>query len=93
MDYRPGLLIHSRGAMEQIIVRRGKFLTFELLKRTFADDPNVQIIWDRRRLDNPPPKAEVSERRSLPPAEWDRLDYFFASGRRPNRPGSAPKES
>jgi hypothetical protein len=93
MDYRPGLLIHSRGAMEQIIVRRGKFLTFELLKRTFADDPNVQIIWDRRRLDNPSPKAEMSERRSLPPAEWERLDYFFASGKGPNRLGSPPKES
>ena len=31
-----------------VIVRRGHFATFELLSRTFADDPSVQIIWDRR---------------------------------------------
>ena len=31
-----------------VIVRRGHFATFELLTRTFADDPSVQIMWDRR---------------------------------------------
>ena len=31
-----------------VIVRRGHFATFELLSRTFADDPSVQIVWDRR---------------------------------------------
>jgi hypothetical protein len=70
--------------MDQIIVRRGRLLTFELLRRTFGGDPNVEIIWDRRRLDNPPRNSETAERRGRPPAEWERLDYFFASGRRPN---------
>ena len=31
--------------MERIIVRRGRFLTYELLRRTFGGDPNVEIIW------------------------------------------------
>ena len=31
-----------------VVVRRGHFATFELLTRTFSDDPGVQIIWDRR---------------------------------------------
>jgi hypothetical protein len=53
--------------MERIIVRRGRFLTYELLRRTFGDDPDVKIIWDRGR----------------PPREWERLDYVFASGKRP----------
>jgi hypothetical protein len=75
--------------MEQIIVRRGRFLTYELLRRTFGDDPNVEIIWDRRRgTDAPPAGGETVERRGRPPAEWDRLDYMFTSGRRPNEPPS-----
>jgi hypothetical protein len=67
--------------VERIIVRRGRFLTYELLRRTFGEDPNVEIIWDRRRpVDNPPVDAE---RRGRPPVEWDRLDYIFISGKRP----------
>ena len=65
--------------MDRIIVRRGRFLTYELLRRTFGDDPNVEIIWDRRRsLDTP-----TTERRGRPPLEWERLDYLFTSGKRP----------
>src|SRR5262245_30153540 len=37
------------GGVERIIVRRGRYLTFELLRRTFGDDPNIEILWDRRR--------------------------------------------
>jgi hypothetical protein len=73
--------------MEQIIVRRGRFLTYELLRRTFGDDPNVEIIWDRRRgPDTASPNGHSFERRGQPPAEWDRLDYMFASRKRPNEP-------
>ena len=71
--------------MERIIVRRGRFLTFELLRRTFGDDPNVEIMWDRRRpIDTTGENGAPSERRGRPPVEWDRLDYIFTSGIRPN---------
>ncbi len=71
--------------MERIIVRRGRFLTFELLRRTFGDDPNVEIMWDRRRpIDTTDDTGTPSERRGRPPVEWDRLDYIFTSGKRPS---------
>jgi hypothetical protein len=67
--------------VERIIVRRGRFLTYELLRRTFGTDPNVEIIWDRRR---PVDESSVDvDRRGRPPVEWERLDYIFTSGRRP----------
>ena len=75
--------------VERIIVRRGRFVTYEQLRRTFGSDPNVEIIWDRRRpVDLVPGDAPVpgSERRGRAPTEWQQLDYFFASGRRPDMP-------
>jgi hypothetical protein len=73
--------------VEKIIVRRGRFLTYELLRRTFGDDPNVEIIWDRRRpIDGASSDGHGTERRGRPPVEWDRLDYIFTSGKRPNAP-------
>ena len=59
--------------MERIIVRRGRFLTYELLRRTFGDDPNVEIMWDRRcPIDAPPPggRRAPSERRGR---RWGRM--------------------
>ncbi len=72
--------------MERIIVRRGRFLTYELLRRTFGDDPNIEIIWDRRRpMDSAAAAAGAPvDRRGRPPLEWERLDYLFTSGKRPN---------
>lgn len=75
--------------MERIIVRRGRFLTYELLRRTFGDDPNVEIIWDRRRPTDAPKTAPV-ERRGRPPLEWERLDYLFTSGKRPKDRNEPP---
>lgn len=68
--------------MERIIVRRGRFLTYELLRRTFGGDPNVEIIWDRRRAANAVAAegAPESERRGRPPDQWYRLDYLFTTG-------------
>ena len=68
-----------------VIVRRGHFATFELLTRTFADDPSVQIIWDRRigerRLAAESP-AEIdrrrSDRRRVPPTQWGQLNYMIS---------------
>ena len=61
--------------MERIIVRRGRLITYELLRRTFGVDPNVEIIWDRRKTERAAPMS--AERRGLPPVEWERLDYIF----------------
>lgn len=75
--------------LERIIVRRGRFRTYELLRRTFGKDPNIEIIWDRRRSQTDA-RAEndalteeaVAERRSRLPIEWERLDYLFTNGTR-----------
>lgn len=68
-----------------VIVRRGHFATFELLTRTFADDPLVQIIWDRRiaerrQLTGRTVKDEMrrGDRRSKPPVQWSQLNYMIA---------------
>ena len=68
--------------VERIIVRRGRFLTYELLRRTFGQDPNVEIIWDRRRApeEGAAPRPPQVERRLPPPVEWERLDYLFTIG-------------
>ena len=69
-----------------VVVRRGHFATFELLTRTFSDDPGVQIIWDRRirerrqsgdRLGHEDRRAG-SDRRRVPPSQWGQLNYMFA---------------
>lgn len=38
----------ERVPAQRIVVRRGQVATFELLERTFAHDPSVEIVWDRR---------------------------------------------
>jgi hypothetical protein len=70
-----------------VIVRRGHFATFELLTRTFADDPGVQIIWDRRigerrqAVEGPGSRnRRRSDRRRLPPTQWGQLNYMIAAG-------------
>jgi hypothetical protein len=69
-----------------VIVRRGHFATFELLTRTFADDPMVQIIWDRRigerrQFEDVRAAAERrrSDRRRVPPVQWGQLNYMIAT--------------
>jgi hypothetical protein len=66
--------------LERIIVRRGRFLTYELLRRTFGGDPNVEIVWDRRRAAAPPAENPDQDRRGRPPEQWYRLDYLFTTG-------------
>ena len=72
-----------------VVVRRGHFATFELLTRTFSDDPGVQIMWDRRirerrqsadrvgSLENEKRRAG-RDRRRVPPSQWRQLNYMFA---------------
>jgi hypothetical protein len=70
-----------------VIVRRGHFATFELLSRTFSDDPSVQIIWDRRmgerRQEARGPgngeRRATSDRRRLLGSQWGQLNYVVAS--------------
>jgi hypothetical protein len=69
-----------------VIVRRGHFATFELLTRTFADDPMVQIIWDRRIGERRQPgdgrgvsERRRADRRRVAPMQWGQLNYMIAS--------------
>ncbi len=69
-----------------VIVRRGHFATFELLTRTFADDPTVQIIWDRRlgerrqsAGDAAPRNRRRCDRRRVPPSQWGQMNYMIAT--------------
>ena len=68
-----------------VIVRRGHFATYELLTRTFADDPTVQILWDRRmgerrQAARGPDDSERrrNDRRREPPSQWSQLNYIIA---------------
>ena len=70
--------------MERIIVRNGRFQIFGILRRTFGRDTNIEIMWDRRRTQARERRdAGDADRRGRPAFEWDRLDYIFASGMRP----------
>ena len=67
-------------------MRRGHFATFELLTRTFSDDPGVQIIWDRRMGERrrsgdragQQERRAGSDRRGVPPAQWRQWNYMVA---------------
>ncbi len=64
-----------------VIVRRGHFATYEVLTRAFADDPSVEIIWDRR-IDErrrSVDRIEGGERRRVPPAQWSQMHYMIAA--------------
>ena len=71
--------------MPLVIVQRGKLATFELLARTFAHDPTVRLVWDRREHDrrqtaSPAPEdRRRRDRRASPPASWDRFQYLVVS--------------
>ena len=70
--------------MERIIVRRGRFFTYDLLRRTFGDNPGIEVMWDRRRpLDALAALSDVPvERRER--VEWERQDYLYMSGKEPD---------
>jgi hypothetical protein len=72
-------------AANVVIVRRGHFATFELLTRTFADDPSVQIIWDRRMGERRQNGGRLldcerrqSDRRRPASKQWVQLNYMIA---------------
>jgi hypothetical protein len=83
---RQDQLANPVGATRLVVVRRGHFATFELLTRTFSDDPGVRIIWDRRmgeRRQSAGGRGDAerrrgSDRRRVPPSQWGQLNYMFA---------------
>jgi hypothetical protein len=85
---REGQLIKLHmAAANVVIVRRGHFATFELLMRIFADDPMVQIIWDRRigeRRQNGARTLDAdrrrTDRRRTAPTQWTQLNYYMIAG-------------
>jgi hypothetical protein len=73
-----------------VIVRRGHFATFELLTRTFIDDPTVKIMWDRRVAERrqaarSPGDGERrrTDRRRVPSSQWGQLNYIAADAASP----------
>jgi hypothetical protein len=78
---------HLVGDPKLVIVRRGHFATFELLSRTFSEDPDVQIVWDRRKEERrrsaygpgDSERRSNGDRRRPPPMQWGQLNYMIAS--------------
>ena len=67
--------------MKLITVRRAAVETYERLSRTFADAPNVQVVWEQRTQDRRSRTSESSvadrrsrERRRLT-KPWNHLGY------------------
>lgn len=67
--------------MKLIIVEPAKITTFRRLKETFADDLNVEVVFERRRRtrrqnsDPRGPERRAHERRRLSKA-WNGRDYI-----------------
>jgi hypothetical protein len=67
--------------MKLIIVDRSKIDTFRRLKETFADDLNVEVVFERRvrhrrtSSDRRGPERRAHERRRLS-KEWRGRDYI-----------------
>lgn len=71
----------TEGHLQLVVVRRDAFATFELLCRTFADDLDVRVVWDRRvtqrRQASSQPETErrTRDRRRLTKS-WTHLSYL-----------------
>jgi len=70
-----------------MIVRRGCRHTFNRLREMFADDPEIEIIWDRRSGERRKGERRresragggdrrQSDRRGLPQPTWLALDFL-----------------
>ncbi len=73
--------------MARMIVRRGCLDTFERLRETFADDEEIEVVWDRRggdrrvgerRRESRPGDRDRrrDDRRTLVPNSWIALDFL-----------------
>ncbi|HEY7791565.1 MAG TPA: hypothetical protein VIC33_13695 [Vicinamibacterales bacterium] len=70
-----------------MIVRRGCSQTFDRLQEMFADDGEIQVVWDRRATDRRrrdrrgAPRQESADRRQTDrrkptPQSWLTLDFI-----------------
>jgi len=66
-----------------VIVRRNEFATFARLSQTFANEPNVRLVWDRRLRDRrqstapTPVDRRRRDRRASPTTTWGPDDYLL----------------
>jgi hypothetical protein len=67
-----------------VIVRRNQFAKFARLAQTFADEPHVRLIWDRRlreqrreRASSNPEDRRRRDRRCDPSKTWGHRDYLL----------------
>jgi DNA-binding NtrC family response regulator len=71
--------------MQVAIVQRGQFATFDLLARTFVDDPNVRVLWDRRARDRRHSASPIAadrrgrDRRRRSPGRWGDHHYVLVN--------------
>ena len=80
-----------------VIVRRNEFATFARLAQTFANEPNVRLVWDRRirdrRQSSEPPAGERRrrDRRANATTTWGPDDYLLLTIAQPEStaPGDA----
>jgi len=76
-----------------VIVRRNEFATFARLAQTFANEPNVRLVWDRRirdrRQNSLPQDGERRrrDRRANPTTTWGPDDYLLLTIAQPETPG------
>jgi transcriptional regulator of acetoin/glycerol metabolism len=72
-------------SVQVVIVQRGKFATFDLLARTFVDNPNVRVVWDRRARDRRHSASPMAADRRRPDrrrrscASWDDQHYVLVN--------------
>src|SRR5947207_2314830 len=80
-----------------VIVRRNEFATFARLAQTFANEPNVRLVWDRRIRDRrqsseaPAGERRRRDRRANPTTTWGPDDYLLLTIAQPEStaPGDA----
>ncbi len=76
-----------------VIVRRNEFATFARLAQTFANEPNVRLVWDRRirdrRQNSVPASGERRrrDRRANPTTTWGPDDYLLLTIAQPETGG------
>jgi hypothetical protein len=78
-------------AAHLVIVRRGEPGRFRALETTFHGEPEVTILWDRRkgarrlgrRRHRTADRRRTRDRRGPPPVTWFALDFLVTTGEAP----------